>query len=115
MNNTIETINKIIELNKQARADNNYYLLLMNAQSILEEIPNLINLSVNYEHKYRVCEAKMVEDPKMTASRAEIFAKATEDYKEWQKIKQTIDLMYEMVQVAKRLAVDVEFNRKHLI
>jgi hypothetical protein len=47
-----------------------------------------------------------------TSSYAETKSKATDFYAEWQKAKQFIELMYEMVNMAKKLAgsVDKELN-----
>lgn len=110
-------IDQIIRKQKEARRQNDYLALMVNAEALLEYIPNLIRFSVDQEGEYRKFEAKLSNEfdtagKKYTSSYCETQAKATDHYKNWQQSKQFIELMYEMVQMAKKLAgsVDKEFN-----
>lgn len=79
---------------------------------MLEYTPTLIDYSVEQEANYRKHEAKMLdtvtEGKRLTSAYCEAQAKATDSYKEWQKTKQFIELMYEMVNVAKKLANNLD-------
>lgn len=117
ISDTYNTIDAIIKANKKARKDNDYMTLMMNGEALLEYIPELIAYNVDEEHEYRKFEARLLDEKiegkkPNTSSYCEAQAKATESYKNWQRSKQIIELMYEMVQMAKKLAtgVDKEFN-----
>lgn len=117
MDKLYKTIDTIIAHQKQARHDKDYLTLMSNAEALLEYIPELINFCVEQESEYRKFEAGILDEvdekgKPRTSSYAETKAKATDFYKEWQKAKHFIDLMYEMVMIAKKLAssVDTEFN-----
>lgn len=97
---------------KKARHNNDYLTLMVNAEALLENLPLLINYCVDQENEYRKFEAKlaneMTDNKKNTSSYCETQAKATENYKEWQKAKQFIELMYEMVALSKKLAGSID-------
>ena len=111
------TIDKIVQAQKKARQADDYLTLMVNAEALLEFIPALINYSVEQEAEYRKFEAKYsnekAENGKLNSGAYfETQAKATDFYKEWSKAKQFIELMYEMVNLSKKLAgsVDKELN-----
>lgn len=117
MDSLYKTIDIIIAHQKKARQNNDFYTLMKNGEALLEYMPDLIRYSVDQEAEYRKFEAKTVNDydsaGKMrTSSYAETQAKATDFYKNWQKSKLFMELIYEMVQMSKKLAgsVDKEFN-----
>lgn len=112
-----KVVDVIITEQKKARRNNDYNTLLLNAEALLEYLPDLILKSVHHEGQYRKHEASLLDEKDDSGKRnssayCETKAKATDFYLEWQKTKQFIDLMYEMVQMAKKLAgsVDKEFN-----
>src|ERR1035437_5957898 len=102
-----KTIDKIIQAQKKARHDDDYLTIMLNGEALLEYIPELILYSVSQESEYRKFEAGMIDETngtkKLTSSYCETKAKATDFYKEWQKTKQFIELMFEMVNMAKAL------------
>lgn len=110
------TVDVIIKAQKKARANNDYNTILVNAEALLEYMPTLINYSVEQESEYRKFEAgltdQQTESKRNTSSYCETQAKATDYYKNWQQSKQFIELLYEMVNMAKKLAgsVDNEFK-----
>lgn len=113
MEQIYQTIDKIVKAQKKARQNNDFLTLMVNAEALLEFIPQLITYSVEQEAEYRKFEAKYAnekdEKGKLNSGAyAETQAKATEWYKEWRKATQFIDLMYEMVQLSKKLAGSVE-------
>lgn len=112
-----KTIDVIITAQKKARQENDYLTLMVNAEALLEYIPELIRYSVDQEAGYRKFEAQLANEKDEQGKRnsgayCETQAKATTFYSEWQKAKQFIELMYEMVNMAKKLAgsVDKELN-----
>ena len=113
---TLKIISQIIAAQKKARRNNDFLGLMMNGEALLEYIPNLIEYAVEQESQYRKFEASLANESKdgkpFTSSYCETQAKATDFYKEWQKSKQFIELIYEMVQMSKALAkgVNQEFN-----
>lgn len=116
---TFKIIDKIIEAQKKARRENDYLTLLSNAEALLEYLPKLIEYSVEQESQYRKFEAALsdkVSDEttgkRNTSAYCETQSKATDFYKNWQKTKLFIDLVYEMVNISKKLmsSVNNEFN-----
>lgn len=105
-------IDTIFLAQKKARHNNDYLTLMVNAEALLENLPTLINYSIDQESQYRKFEAKLaseeIEGKKPTGSYCETQAKATDFYREWQKAKLFIDLMYEMVALSKKLAGSVD-------
>lgn len=115
--NVYKTIEVIIKAQKKARKDNDYNTLLLNAEALLEYCPELINYSIDQESEYRKFEAKLTDEKDELGKRnsgayCETKAKATDYYKEWQRSKQFLELLYEMVNMSKKLAgsIDKEFN-----
>ena len=112
MEQVYKTIDLIIQHQKKARQEDNYLKLMVNAEALLEFIPQLINYSVEQESEYRKFVAGLIDekdgDKKLTGSYCETKAKATSFYKEWSKAKQFIELMYEMVNLSKKLAGSVD-------
>jgi hypothetical protein len=119
------TIDKIITAQKKARIANDYNTILLNCEALLEYMPQLIIYSVEQESEYRRVEFKVSNDEsvsqkdgdkvimkKNTSAYAEVAAKSSEHYKNWQKSKQFIELLYEMVQMGKKLAGSVDNELK---
>jgi len=108
MQDNFEIINKIIKTFKVLRHDHNYIGLVESALALLEYTPSLIEYSVEQESEYRKFEAKLtnesIGEKKLTSSYCDTQAKGTEEYKEWQKSKLYLELIYEMVNIAKKLA-----------
>jgi hypothetical protein len=109
MEQIYNTIDKIVAAQKKARANNDFLGLMVNAEALLEYLPSLINHSVDSESEYRKYEAGIINErddtgKRYTSSYCETMAKATDYYKAWQKAKQFIELMYEMVNLSKKLA-----------
>ena len=114
---TYSTIDIIIKAQKKARNDHNYLLLMENGQALLEYIPNLISYMVEQEAEYRKFEAKLIDErddtsKRYTSSYCETKSKATDFYKEWQKAKNFLELIYELVNMSKALGkgLNSEFN-----
>lgn len=110
-------IDVIIEAQKKARQNNDYNTILLNAEALLEYLPRMIDHCVDQEAEYRKFEAKMSDEKDENGKRfsgayCETKAKATDYYKEWQRSKQFIELMYELCNMAKKLAgsIDSELN-----
>lgn len=106
-------IDTIVLAQKKARHNNDYLTLMLNAEALLENLPTLINYAVDQESNYRKYEAKIANekdenDKKLTGAYCETQAKATDFYKEWQKAKLFMELMYEMVALSKKLAGSVD-------
>lgn len=117
MEELFKTIDVIVLAQKKARQNNDYLTLMSNGEALLERVPQLINYSVEKEAEYRKFEAKMIDErddtgKRYTSSYCETKSKATNAYSEWQRAKQFIELMFEMVNLAKMLArsVNKEFN-----
>lgn len=102
----INTIETIINAQKKARKENNFFALLTNAEALLEYLPKLIEYSVDQESKYRKIEATLLETEKR-AYDCEVKAKASEEYREWQKSRGFIELVYNLVNMSKVLAKSV--------
>lgn len=112
-----KTLDVIVASQKKARQSNDYNTLLLNAEALLEYCPKLIEYAVDQESEYRKFEAKLADSKdengkRNTSAYCETQAKAQDSYKEWQRAKQFIELLYEMVNMAKKLAgsVDKELN-----
>ena len=117
METLYKIIDRIIAEQKKARQNNDYLTLMVNAEALLEYIPELIKYSVDMESMYRKFEAKLANEKdennkRLPSSYCETQAKALDSYADWQRAKQFIDLMYEMVNMSKKLAgsVNSEFN-----
>ena len=113
METIYKTIDIILQHQKKARQENDYLKLMVNAEALLEFMSKLINYSVEQESEYRKFEAGLIDEvdenkKKLTGSYCETKAKATSFYKEWQKAKLFIDLIYEMVNLSKKLAGSVD-------
>ena len=117
MEQIYQTIDKIVKAQKKARQNNDYLTLMVNAEALLEFIPQLITYAVDQEAEYRKFEARYTNEKDEQGKRnsgayCETQAKATQFYSEWSKAKQFIELMYEMVNLSKKLAgsIDIEKN-----
>ncbi len=116
MEEIYKTIDKIVQAQKKARRENDFLTLMTNAEALLEYIPALINYSVDQEAGYRKLEAQlaneMTDKKRNSSSYCETQAKASSFYSEYQKAKQFIELLYQMVNMSKALAktVDKELN-----
>jgi len=113
MENIYSTIDIIVKAQKKARQNNDYLTLMINAEALLEFVPALINYSVDQEIEYRKFEARYTNEIDKQGKRnsgayAETQAKATDFYKDWTKAKLFIDLIYEMVNLSKKLAGSVD-------
>lgn len=122
MTENIEQIYKVIDIiikaQMKARKANDYNSILLNCEALLEYMPSLINYSVGQESEYRKFEATLAdtiplgETKRNSSAYCETQAKATDHYKNWQQSRNFIELLYEMVQMGKKLAgsIDKEFN-----
>ena len=104
-----KTIDVIMESNKQAREQNNYIKLIENGFECLGFINKLINIAIDSEKFYRKLEASTLLELKSQGNKgkngeAEVVAKASQYYSDWQNAKMLIDLCYEMNNVSKKLA-----------
>lgn len=113
MEQLYSTIDTIIKAQKKARQNNDFLTLLVNGEALLEYLPQMINYSVDMEMFYRKFEASLANEKDENGKRnsgayCETQAKAIKEYGEWQRAKLTIELMYEMVNVSKKLAGSVE-------
>lgn len=115
----LKVINSIIKSFKSLRHEHNYLGLMESALALLEYTPSLIEYAVDKESEYRKFEANLtnesIDGKKNTSSYCETQAKATDSYKEWQKTKLYLDLIYEMVNIAKKLASSVDNEYKNSI
>jgi hypothetical protein len=113
---TYKVIDTIIKAQKIARSRNDFLALMLNGEALLEYLPTLINYAVDQEGEYRKFEANLantVKDGKLlSSSYCETQAKATEYYREWQRAKNFIELLYEMVYMAKKLSTSVDKELK---
>lgn len=113
---TFLTIDTIIKSLKLKRISHNYLGLMEDALALLEYTPSLIEYCVDKESEYRKFEASLTNEEKdgkkNSSAYCETQAKATDYYKDWQKTKLFLELIYEMVNVAKKLAnnIDSELN-----
>ncbi len=111
INDTFKVIDRIVKAQKIARQNNDFLALMLNGEALLEYLPELINYSIDQESSYRKFEANLTNQEKdgklFTSSYCETNAKATDFYKEWQRTKHFIELMYEMVNLSKKLASSV--------
>jgi len=114
--NNMEELYKTFETirlaNLKARHNNDYYKLLINGQALLDYAPQLIEVLVDNEHKYRSYEAKLAlerdENGKLYSnSYCETQAKASEFYKEYKRAEKTLDWLYSSVNMSKKLALNV--------
>lgn len=112
-----KTIDAIVNAQKKARKANDYLTLLVNAEAMLEYLPNLINFQIEQEKCYRKFEAELGNKKDdngkfLSSSYCETQAKATDYYSEWQRARKFEELVYEMVKLGKMLArsVDKEYN-----
>lgn len=117
MEEIYKTIDLIVKAQQKARRNNDFLTILVNAEALLERIPTLINYSVEQESEYRKFEARLSDEKdengkRFSGSYCETKSKATDFYKEWQKSKLFMELIYEYVQISKKLAgsIDKEFN-----
>ena len=106
-----EVIDVITQRFRKDRKDNNYYGLLQDGLALLEEVPNLINLSSEQETEYRKLEARLLDEEKdgkrNTSSYCEAQAKASDFYREYRRAENFKELCYDMVNMSKKLAGDV--------
>lgn len=113
---TFKIIDSIIKAQKKARANNDFLAIVLNGEALLEYLPSLINYSVDQESTYRKFEANLTNEERngksLTSSYCETQAKAQDSYREWQRTKNFIELIYQLVMMSKVLAksVDKELN-----
>jgi hypothetical protein len=108
-------IDVVVAENKEFRQRHDYLGLIQNGQRLLNSLPKLIDYSTTQESEYRKFEAKELErlaEEKGRNGVAETNAKATDQYREWQRASQTIEMIYHLANMAKRLASDVDNNYK---
>ena len=114
---TYEIIDIITKKFRADRKANNYLGLVEDGLALLEEVPKLIEISITQESLYRQYEAKLSDERDDTGKRntnsyCETQSKATEYYRDWQKAKQTIEFVIDLVNMSKILArgLTKEFN-----
>lgn len=112
-----EIIDKVTATMREQRHNNDRDGLLLSGEALLELSYKLTHLSVEAESRYRKFEAGLVEEKdengkKLTSAYCETKAKATDDYKDWQRAKQVIDVLNGLANMSKMLArnVDNSFN-----
>ena len=116
MEKIYQTIDRIIQAQKKARRENDYLTLMLNGEALLEYVPELIIYSISQESEYRKLEAMLSDeyqgDKRNSSAYCETQAKSSDFYKEWQKTKMFMELMYEMVNMSKALGrgLTSEFN-----
>jgi len=120
MEKVYKTIDTIIAAQKKARRENDYITLMLNGEALLEYIPELIIYSIGQESEYRKMEARLSDEyesiemevagsyvnkkgKRNSGAYCETQAKASDFYREWQKTKMFMELIYEMVNMAKAL------------
>lgn len=110
---TFKTIDVIIATIKKHRRNNDYINLVIDGLALLEYTKDLINYSIVNESNYRKLEAEILDKRdetgrRNTSSFAETQAKASDYYKEWQRTKQFIELIYELTNMCKKLASNID-------
>ena len=87
-----------------------------NGQALLEYIPDLVNYMIEQESGYRKLEAKLSDefsgDKRNSSAYCETQAKSSDYYREWQRSKNFLELIYELVNMSKALGrgLNSEFN-----
>lgn len=108
---TFKIIDSIIKAQKKARQSNDFLAIVLNSEALLEYLPVLINYSVDKEGEYRKFEANLTNEERngkmLTSSYCETNAKAQDSYREWQRAKNFIELIYQLVMMGKVLAKSV--------
>lgn len=104
-----DAIDKILADTKDARQHKQYDRIIINAQAVLDYLPAIIRYEVEQEAQYRQFEAKLAlerdENGKpRTGAYCETQAKATQFYAEYRKSSLFRELMYEVVQISKKIA-----------
>jgi hypothetical protein len=100
-----KVIEKILESFKKNRRSNNMDGLLKDGIASLEYSYYLISIITDSESGYRKKEADLIsQDPKISQAKAETLAKATEEYKNWQKARYLYELLLELNMTAKKLS-----------
>lgn len=112
-----EAIDLILASTKKARQNKDYNTIIDNAQACLDYLPAIIKYEVEQESQYRQFEAKLALEQDSTgklksSSFCETQAKATQFYTEYRKAMLFRELMYEVVQISKKIARshEQEFN-----
>jgi len=113
MDDIYKTIDTIIASQKKARSRNDYDTLLLNGEACLEYAYQLIIYGVEQESAYRKYEAGLADGvdengKKNTGAYCETKAKATPEYREWQKAKLVVELLYDLANMGKALAKGVD-------
>lgn len=112
METLYQTFDAIIASNKAARKRNDYLTLVINAEALVEYMPQLILLCVDEESNYRKYMASLSDNRDNSMAWCEAQAKAQDSYRNWQRGKMTIDLLYEAINIAKKLAANVDKSEK---
>lgn len=117
MKDIYETIDAVMARVKEQRHRNDRDGLLLSGESCLELVYLLTDISVDAESRYRKFEADLSDKTdengkRFSSAYCETKSKATDDYKEWQKAKQVIEVLYNLANMAKVLArgVDNSYN-----
>lgn len=112
-----DAIDKILADTKEARQHKQYDRIILNAQAVLDYLPAIIRYEVEQEAQYRQFEAKLALERDLngklnTGGFCETQAKATPFYTEYRKSQLFRELMYEVVQMSKKMARshEQEFN-----
>ena len=112
-----DVIEKIITDTKQKRIKNDYFGIVLNAEAVLEYLPAILNYEVDQEHQYRQFEAKLTQERDetgklRTGAYCETHAKASQFYAEYRKAQLFRELMYEVINISKKLSAGLgkEFN-----
>ncbi len=102
-------IDKVTAKMREQRHANDRDGLLMSGEALLELSYKLTHISVDRESAYRKFESALAgekdENGKyFTNAYCETQSKATEDYQEWQRARQVIEVLNDLAQMAKALA-----------
>lgn len=113
MTEIYDVIDKITDTMKKQRQNNDRDGLLMSGEAALEYAYKLTHLSVDAESRYRKFEATLADEAddngkRNTSAYCETQAKAGDDYADWQRAKQVIEVLYALANMAKMLARGVD-------
>ena len=113
---TGNVVELIIQKQAQARKNDDEYTMLQNGAELLEYVYPLINLSAKNQSVYRKVEADLqdewVDGKQRSAAYAEAHAKATKEFIEYERIEDLIEWIYQMSNMSKRMAGDVNNRMK---
>lgn len=88
--------------------------LFLSSEVLMSAMASLLGPVVDLESAYRKKMKQYIlsleENKPMSLAKAELLAKADDEYKNWQKIKMVYDLAQEQVMVIKKFADKIEYK-----